>query len=311
MNVHCHVFGIDHDASAGATQPVTLFLNINNSQLADRVDLSQKRRLNLAGVPILVGGNRQNGDAAPSIAAGIAGGYTFDLGNNLSLKPSGVLSRTHIDGADLLSGGGIGGNVALQYQASRGGLLLRPVLYATMQRDILERMDYALDGEVWQAIGWGMDLTAALGYSRRESELLSTDDREGSYGRLGLKIGLLDSSNLELAYGFNTTKGTLASQFRFNQGPSMSTHLALAPGWQIDGGYSLLAVERGYDNRDTDARRHDMRHRLHLASDWAITSTTGAEWHISAGYDYEQTFTDGPMPPPPTHRALVNFALNF
>jgi hypothetical protein len=172
-------------------------------------------------------------------------------------------------------------------------------------------MDYALSSQMWQAIGWGMNLTGAVGYTRRESELLNTDDREGAYGNVGLKIDLLDSSNLELTYGFNTTEGPLASQYRFNQGPGMRTHLALAPGWRIDGGYSLLAVERGYDDNDADARRHDMRHRLHLASDWAIASTTGAEWHISAGYNYEQTVTDDPVGPPPSHSALVNFGLNF
>jgi hypothetical protein len=294
-----------------AAQPLNLFLDITSNRLADKVDLSQKRRLNLAGVPVVVGGNRQNGGAAPSIAAGIAGSYKFDLGNNVSLKPSGVISRTHIDGNGILSSGRFGGDFALQYQAGGKGLLLRPSVYATMQKDVLERMDYVLDSKVWQAIGWGMNLTAALGHSWRESELLYTEDREGAYGRLGLKIDLLDSSNLELSYGFSTTDGRLASQFRFSQGPAVWTHLALAPGWQIDGGYNLSSIERGYDDNHADARRHDLRHRLHLASDWAISSTTGADWHISAGYDYERTFTDDPATPPANHRAMVNFALNF
>jgi hypothetical protein len=298
---------------AGENEPaeVNLFLDITSNEFVDRADLTQKRQLNLAGVPVVVGGNAQNGDAAPSIAAGIVGGYKFDLGNNMSLKPSGVISRTHIDGDGILSTGRVGGDVALQYQSGGKGLLLRPSLHATMQQDVLGVMDYALDAEVWQAIGWGVNLTAALGHSWRDSELFQNDDRESAYGRLGLKMDLSDSSNLELSYGFSTTEGPLASQFNVSQGPGMWTHWALAPGWQIDGGYTLSTVERGYDDNDADALRHDLTHRLHLASDWAISSTTGAEWHISAGYDYEQTLTDDPVTPPTNHRALVNFALNF
>lgn len=295
----------------GTPQPVNLFLDITNNRLADEVDISQKRRLNLAGVPIVVGGKRQNGGAAPSIAAGIAGSHTFDLGNSMSLKPSGLISRIHTDGAGILSSGRLGGDVAFQYQEGGGGLLLKPSLYVTMQQDVLERMDYALDSKLWRAIGWGMDLTASVGHSWRVSELLYTDNRENAYGRLGLRIGLFDASKIELGYGFNTTDGPLPSQFRFDQGPSMSAHFALAPGWRIDGSYSLTATERGYSDDDADARRHDLRHRLRLSSDWEISSTTGAEWHISAGYDYEQTFTDAPVVNPGNHVASVLFGLDF
>jgi hypothetical protein len=294
-----------------AAQPVNLFLDITSNRLSDEVDMSRKRRLNVAGVPIMVGGARQNGGAAPSIAAGIAGSHRFDLGRNVSLKTSGVLSRTHTDGAGILSSGRVGGDFALQYQEGGSGLLLRPSVYATLQEDVLGHMDYALDSKLWQAIGWGMNLKAALGHSWRQSELLATDDREASHGRLGLAIDLFDDSKLELAYGFNTGDGPLPSHFRFSQGPTLAAHLALAPGWRIDGSYSLTGTERGYDDNDADARRHDLRHRLNLKSDWAIESTTGAEWHMSAGYDYEQTFTDALVATPANHRATVKFALNF
>jgi hypothetical protein len=180
-----------------------------------------------------------------------------------------------------------------------------------MQQDVLERMDYALESKLWQAIGSNLDLTATLGQSRRVSELLYTDNRQNSYGRLGVNIDLFDGSNLELAYGFNTTDGPLASHFRFSQGPSMVAHLALAPGWSLDGSYSMTAVTRGYDDNQADARRHDLNHHLNLKSNWAISSTTGAEWHISAGYDYEQTITDAPVQNPANHIASVNFGLNF
>lgn len=294
-----------------AAQPLNLFLDITSNRVADEMDMSQKRRLNLAGVPIVVGGKRQNGDAAPSVAAGIAGSHKFDLGSNMSLRPSGIISRTHTSGAGILSSGRLGGDVAFQYQKGGSGLLLRPSLYATMQQDVLDHMDYALDSKLWQAIGWGMNLTASVGQSWRVSELLRADDRESAYGRLGLKLDLFDHSTLELAYGFNTIDGLLASQFRFSQGPAMSAQLALATGWRIDGSYSLTTTARGYDDSDESARRHDLRHRLHLASDWEISSTTGAEWHVSAGYDYEKTFTDAPVATPANHIGLVNFALNF
>ena len=90
----------------------------------------------------------------------------------------------------------------------------------------------------------------------------------------------------------------------------MIAHLALALGWRIDGNYSLTATERGYTDSDDEARRHDLRHRLGLKSDWEISSTTGEEWHVSAGYDYEQTVTDDPYVPA-NHVAAVKFGLNF
>src|SRR5688500_2424872 len=62
-----------------APQPMNLFVDIASNRLADEMDISKKKRLDLAGVPVVLGGKRQDG-AAPSIAAGIAGSYDFDLG---------------------------------------------------------------------------------------------------------------------------------------------------------------------------------------------------------------------------------------
>jgi len=292
-------------------QPMNLFVDIASNRLADEIDISKKKRLDLAGVPVVLGGKRQDG-AAPSIAAGVAGTYDFDLGNNVSMKTSGLVSRIHTDnGTGILSSGRVGGDFALKYQGGGGGLLLKPSAYATMQKDVLERMDYALESKLWQAIGSKLDLTATVGQSWRVSELLHADNRQSGFGRLGVNIDLFDGSNLELAYGFNITDGPLASHFRFTQGPTLVTHLALAPGWSLDGSYGMTATTRGYDDTHADARRHDLNHRLNLKSNWNISSTTGAEWHISAGYDFEQTITDAPVQNPANHVASVNFGLNF
>jgi hypothetical protein len=294
-----------------AAQPMNLFVDIASNRLADEVDVSQKKRLDLAGVPVVLGGKRQDG-AAPSIAAGVASRFDFDLGHGVSMNTSGLVSRIHTDnGTGVLSGGRVGGDVALKYQQGGSGLLLRPSAYATMQQDVLQRMDYAFESRLWQAIGSSFDLTATIGQSWRVSELLYTDNRQGGHGRLGVNIDLFDGSNLELAYGFNSTDGPLASHFRVSQGPTLLTHLALAPGWSLDGGYSLTTTTRGYDDNREDARRHDLNHRLNLESNWSISSTTGAEWQISAGYDYEQTITDAPVQKPANHIAAVNFGLNF
>src|SRR5687767_5164609 len=217
-----------------APQPMNLFVDIASNRLADEVDISKKRRLDLAGVPVVLGGKRQDG-AAPSIAAGVAGSHDFDLGKSFSLKTSGLVSRIHTDnGTGILSGGKAGGDFALKYQQGGSRLLLKPSVYATMQRDVLDHMDYALESKLWQAIGSHFDLTATVGQSWRVSELLYTDNRQAGNGRLGVNIDLFDGSNLELAYGFNTTDGPLASHFRFSQGPTMIAHLKLAPGWRSE-----------------------------------------------------------------------------
>src|SRR3990170_2589454 len=65
------------EKSKNGAQPVNLFLDITSNRLADEIDISKKRRLDLAGVPVVVGGARQNG-GAPSVAAGVAGSFKFD-----------------------------------------------------------------------------------------------------------------------------------------------------------------------------------------------------------------------------------------
>jgi len=292
-------------------RPFNFFVDVTSSRLAAEVDMSKKRHLDLAGVPVVLGGARQNGGAAPSIAAGIAGSYDFDLGNKVSMKTIGLVSRIHTDGAGILSGGRAGGDVAIKYQDGGSGLLLRPSLYAAMQEDMLDHVDYALESKLWQAIGWGMNLTATVGRAWHESELVDSDNRETGYGRLGLHMDLFDSGDLELAYGFNTTDGPLGSQFRFTQGPTVMAHLALADGWRVDGKYSLTATERGYSDSDPDARRHDLEQKLSLESDWDLSSTTGADWHMKAIYDYQLVLTDDPVCVPVSHTAMVNFTLDF
>jgi hypothetical protein len=53
----------------------------------------------------------------------------------------------------------------------------------------------------------------------------------------------------------STPPTALASHFRFTQGPTLVTHLALA-GLEPDGSYSMAATTRGYDDHQADARRH-------------------------------------------------------
>ena len=290
---------------------LNLFVDIASTRLADEVQTTEKHRLDLAGVPVLVGATRQNNGAAASVTAGIAGSHDFNLGNNLSMKASGLVSRVHTDGAGLLSSGRVGGDLAFKYQEGGTRLLLRPSLFANLQEETLDSIDYALQSQVWQAVGWGFDLTATGGAGWRASEQLPTDDRETGFGRLGLHWALLDKTDLEFAYGFDVTEGPLPSQYRFAQGPMVMAHLGLEDGWRLYGRYSFSAVERGYDDNQADARRHDARHRFNFVSDWDLGSTTGADWHMQAAYDFEQTLTDAPVCYPANHIASVQFALNF
>jgi hypothetical protein len=299
-------------ASPAGDQPgaLNLFVDIASNRLANEVKTAEKRRLDLGGVPVVVGAVQQNGGAAASVTAGIAGSRDFTLGKNASVKASGVLSRVHTDGAGVLSGGRAGGDLAVKAQQGGTRLLLRPSLYATLQDETLNRIDYALDSQLWQAIGWGFDLTAAAGVGWRASEL-ATDDRETAFGRFGLHWALLDKADLELAYGFDMVDGPLPSQYRFTQGPMLAAHVGLADGWRLSGSYAFRAIERGYDNNQVGARRHDARHRLNFLSDWDLSSTTGADWHMQAGYDFEQTLTDAPVCYPANHVGSVQFALKF
>jgi hypothetical protein len=294
-----------------AAPNVSAFVNITSTRLADEVKVDQKKRFDFGGLPVMVGAVRQDGGAAPSIAAGFTGSYSFDLGSNLSAKATGLVSRVHTDGAGILATGKAGGDVAFQYQDGGTRLLLRPSVYAALQEDLMDHVDYALESKLWQAIGWGVDLTASLGQSWHIQDQLLTENRQASYGRLGVHMSPFDHSDIELAYGFDTTDGPLPSQDRVTHGPNLLAHFALADGWSIDGHYSLSATERGYDDSDEGARRHDLRQNLNLESDWDLSSSTGADWHMQAIYDYQIVLTDDPVCVPVSHTAMVNFALKF
>jgi hypothetical protein len=294
-----------------AAPNINAFVDITSTRLADEVKMDRRKRFDFGGLPIMVGAVRQDGGAAPSIAAGFTGSYSFDMGNNLAAKATGLVSRVHTDGVGILSTGRAGGDIAFQYQNAGTRLLLRPSIYAAMQEDVMDHMDYALESKLWQAIGWGIDLTASLGQSWHVQDQLIAENRQGSYGRLGLRMELFDSSDVELAYGFDTTDGPLASQDRFTHGPNLLAHIALADGWRIDGRYSLSATDRGYDDSDEGARRHDLRQNLNLESDWDLSSTTGADWHMQAIYDYQVVLTDDPVCVPVSHTAMVSFSLGF
>ena len=298
-------------APAGGALPVNLFVDITSTRVADQVKMKEKRRINLGGVPVLVGAARQDGGAAQSVTAGITGGYKIALDKNLSVKASGLLSRMHTEGTGVLSGGRAGGDLAFNYQQGGTRLLLRPSLYAALQNEALDHVDYALESQIWQAVGWGMNLTASAGSAWRESAVLATEDRDSAFGRLGLSLGLFNGGNLEVGYGFERKDGTLASQYRYSHGPVMLATMGLWDGWTLLGRYGFSATERGYDDNDPGARRHDARHRLNLETDWDLASSTGADWHMRAAYDFEQTLTDDPVCYPASHAAIVSFALNF
>lgn len=294
---------------AQQTQPLNLFVDVASTQLADQVPSQEKRRFDLAGMPVLVGAQRQNNGAAPTVTAGIAGTYTFALDPSLSVKTSALLSRMHTEGVGLLSTGKAGGDIEIQYKEGGTRLLLRPSLHATLQEDVMDRIDTALDAQMWQALGWGLDLTAATGRAWHESALENAD-RDTGFGRLGLHLAL-DDADIDLGYGFDLVEGPLASQFRFAQGPQLSAKVALADGWRLSGSYSYTAILRGYDDADPDARTDEGQHRLRLASDWDLDSTGGAGWHMRALYNYEQTISNDVVCLPASHTATVNFALNF
>lgn len=290
-------------------QPLNLFVDVSSTQLVDQVEMKEKRRIDLAGMPVLFGAVRQNSGAAPSVTAGIAGTYNLDLGSHLSVKTSGLLSRVHTEGTGFLSSGKADGDVALQYKDGGTRLLLRPSLHANLQDDVLERIDYALEAKLWQEIGWGMDLSAATGRAWHDSALLNAD-RETGFGRLSLHLAL-DDTDIELGYGFDLVEGPLGSQYRFSQGPQINAKVALADGWRLSGNYAYTQAARGYDDLDPDARHEEGKHRLRLASDWDLDSTTGAGWHMRALYSYEQTISDDVVCLPASHFASLNFALNF
>lgn len=297
-------------------RPVNLFVDITSNRLADEVKMTNKRRLNLAGVPVVIGAARQSGAASPSVAAGIAGKYDLKLDDHLSLKASGLLSRTHVIETGLLSSARAGGELALQFEDGGTRLQLRPSFYAGMQDDLLHHVDFAFEGRLRQEIGEGFNLTASAGRAWHDDTDFDTEDRDTTFGRVGLHMDLaplefLEGGDLELAYQIDTRDGMLASQFRITHGPVLLAHLAATGGWRFTGRYTVSATERGYDDNDPAAMRHDLRQRLSLESDWDLGSSTGADWHMKADYGYERTVTDDPVTTPALHTAMVSFALNF
>lgn len=304
-------------AGAGDARPVNLFVDIASTRLAEEVKTTDKRRLDLGGVPILVGAQRQNGAAAPSVTAGIAGKYDWQLDPHWSLQADGAVSRAQVIDTALPSSARAGGAFAFKLADGGTRLQLRPSLYAGLQEDTLHHVDYALDAKLQQEIQPGLDLTATAGRAWHDAMLFDTEDRAFSYGKLGLRFDLSrwalpEGSDLELGYQVDCRDGILASQFRMTQGMTVLAHLLSIDGWAFSGGYSYSTTARGYDDADWNARRHDWRHRVTLESDWDLGSSSGADWHMKAGYGYEQSASDDDAPDAPAlHSATVSFALNF
>ena len=299
------------EKSKDAALPVKLFVDITSTRLAEEVKTSDKRRLDLAGVPVMVGALRQDGGALPSVAAGITGSYDFKLGDGLDLKTNGYLSRVHTQGIGVLTDARAGGDLTFQY--SRGGtsLSLKPSTRAAFRDDAVDYVDYALSGSLKRNIVKGWNLAMSAGHSWRVSELVETENRESAFGRLGLRVDLFDIGNLEFGYEMDEGDGPLAWQRRLSHGPSLSAWITPVKGWRFSGRYRFSDTERGYDDNDLDARRRETRHRLNFEGDWRLASLIGADWHMKACYDFEQIDSDEVVAMPVRHVATVNFALNF
>jgi hypothetical protein len=296
------------------TLPVKLFVDVTSTRLADEVKTGDKRKLNLAGVPVMLGALRQDGGALPSIAAGISGSYDFKLGD-VGLKANGYLARVHTQGAGLLADARAGGDVTFQYSLAGANLSLKPSARAAFRDDAVDHVDYALNGSLKRNIVKGWDLSMSAGQSWRVSELLETDNRSSAFGRLGLRVDLLKAidvrGNLELGYEMDEGDGRLGWQNRFSHGPSVSAWFTPVEGWRFSGRYRFIENEWGYDDNNLDARHGETRHRLNFEGDWALSSLTGADWHMKACYNYEQIDSDQVVEMPVRHVATVQFALNF
>lgn len=303
------------DKSKEAGLPVKLFVDITSTRLADEVKTTDKRRLDLGGVPVMVGALRQDGGALPSVAAGISGSYDFKLGDGLDMKANGYLARVHTQGIGVLSDARAGGDVTFQYARNGTSLSLKPSARAAFRDDAVDHVDYALSGSLKRNLAKGWDLAMSAGHSWRVAELTETEDRQNAFGRLGLRVDLLDLAdlrgNLELGYEMDEGDGDFAWQRRFSHGPSLGAWITPAKGWRFSGRYRLSDAERGYDDSDLDARRRETRHRLNVEGDWALASLTGADWHMKACYDFEQIDSDETPATPVRHAATVQFALNF
>lgn len=294
--------------------PVKFFVDVTSTRLADEVKSGDKKKLNLGGVPVMLGALRQDGGALPSIAAGITGGYDFKLGD-VGVTANGYLARVHTQGAGLLSDARAGGDFTFQYSLAGAKLSLKPSARAAFQNDALDRVDYALNGSLTRSLFKGWDLAMSGGESWRVSELIESDDRQNTYGRVGLRVDLLPAidvrGNLELGYEMSAGDGDLAWQRRFSQGPSVGVSFAPVDGWRFSGRYRFSESEWGYDDNNPDARHVESRHRLNVEGDWALSSLTGADWHMKACYNFEQISSDQVVDMPERHVASVQFALNF
>lgn len=294
--------------------PVKFFVDVTSTRLADEVKSSEKKKLNLGGVPVMLGALRQDGGALPSVAAGISGSQDFKLGA-VGVTANGYLARVHTEGLGVLSDARAGGDVTLQYSLAGADLSLKPSVRAAFRDDAVDHVDYALNGTLKRSIARGWDLAMSGGQTWRVSELVETDDRQNTFGRVGLRIDLLQAialrGNLELGYEMNAGDGQLAWQRRFSQGPSIGGWIAPAEGWRFSGRYRLSESAWGYDDNDPDARHTETRHRFNFEGDWALGSLTGADWHMKACYDFEQIESDQVVEAPVRHAASVQFALNF
>ncbi len=315
-------------AEAGADKrPVNLFLDITSTRLVEETKLDSKRRVDLAGVPVVVGALRQGDQAAPSITAGVAGRYDWKLDDGWSLQADGVLSRAHVIDAGLASAARGGGALALGFADGGTTLELRPSFYAGMQEDLLHHLDLGLGARWRQELEDGVALTATASHAWHDALDPAGDsggtDRETTLGRLGLRFDLAQwslvgapgmfpaGSNLELAYEVDDEAGEQAWQRSFGQSVVLLARLVALQGWSLNGRYAFSASERGYDEADADARQREIRHRLSLEGDWDLGSSTGAAWHMKADYGFEQRIAEDAESGPGLHRAMLSFALDF
>jgi hypothetical protein len=294
--------------------PVKLFVDVTSTRLADEVKSGDKKKLNLGGVPVMLGALRQDGGALPSVAAGVTGNYDFKLGD-VGVKTNGYLARVHTQGLDLLSDARAGGDITLQYSLAGADLSLKPSARAVFRDDALDHVDYALNGSLKRSIVKGWNFTLSAGQFWRVSELMETDDRTTAFGRLGLRVDLLQTidvrGSLEFGYDMDQGDGQLGWQNRFSHGPSVGARFSPLDGWTFSGRYRFSESEWGYDDNNLNLRHNEARHRLNFEGDWALDSLTGADWHMKACYNYEQISSDQVVEMPERHVATVQFALNF
>ena len=309
-------------AETGADKrPVNLFVDITSTRLVEEAKLDSKRRVDLAGMPVVIGAARQGDAAAPSVTAGIAGAYGWKLDDKWSLKADGVLSRAHVIDAGLASAARGGGALALGFAAAGARLEVRPSFYAAMQEDLLHHLDFGLDASWRQELEDGLDLTATGSHAWHDALDLEGVDRETSLGRLGLRLdlaqwSLLGSSGLfppgsalEFAYQVDDAAGAGGAERRFGQSVLLLARLAGLQGWSLSGRYAFSASVREDDNGDAPLR--EARHHLSLESDWDLGSGTGAAWHMKADYGFEQCIGETAADAPALHRAMLSFALDF